>query len=97
MFEIKLTNNRVIHIVESVILTYWWEYLDHPVYPAKIYNNGSMMWHRRNQFHRIDKPAIIYPHGYKNTNLHRLNKPARINPNGLKEYWEYGRFIRQEI
>jgi hypothetical protein len=36
---------------------------DHPILPTEIHDNGYMTWSKNNIWHRIGKPAVIYPDG----------------------------------
>lgn len=58
--------------------------------------NGEKIWRdAKNQFHRLDGPAIEWQDGtkywYVNHELHRTDGPAVERPDGREEWWCRGR------
>jgi hypothetical protein len=55
-----------------------------------VYKHRIAYTNERNEIHRLDGPAIIYPSGteewYKNNYLHRLDGPAIKRPDGTEEW-----------
>jgi hypothetical protein len=53
---------------------------------------GKYYYNKKEQFHRLDGPAVEYPDGYKlwyqNGEHHRIDGPAVEYPNG-RRYWYF--------
>ena len=58
----------------------------------QIDRHGCKFWYNdKNQMHRTDGPAVVYPNGYqawyKNNKRHRTDGPARIFADGRLGEW----------
>lgn len=66
--------------------------------PAIKYSDGGKAWFINGKRHRVGGPAEDYLEvkaWWKNGKRHRLNAPASLNDLlSIKEYWEFGKFIR---
>ncbi len=60
----------------------------------EIYEDYIIFINNKNQFHRVDGPAVIYYSGtkfwYKNSQLHREDGPAVIYHDGAKSWFING-------
>jgi hypothetical protein len=68
-------------------------------YKVTVDENKNIRWYNdKDEYHRLDGPAIEYANGYKEWcvegKLHRLDGPAVECPDGTKAWWVKGKLHR---